>query len=482
LEFLDKPVPFNNQSIFMQAKPDLARIQAIDTFKEVPADQLQWLIDESSIVAFEDGETMFNNGDPINHMQIILSGEIKMYAVIESGTKFMNSFGPDTVTGILPYSRLTHAKALGIAQGDVQMMQIDRSCIDHMIRKHYELTASLVHAMTTRVREFTQHQTQNEKLMALGKMSAGLAHELNNPASAMARGAVELRKHLQHVPEKFKSVIKIKMTEDHVDFVNAMMGDHLKAGAVNLTLMERTSREDDLLDFLEDQGVEDAEDLTGMLVDYGFEESHLEEVLDNTGEEHFDPVVHWIVSNLTTEKMVEEIGEAAERISGLIHSVKSFSYMDRSQDFQTIDVHEGLASTLKLLEHKIQKQGHELDTHFDTKVPSIEAMPGELNQVWMNILSNAVDAMGENKGRITVTTTCKEDVVQVHLADTGPGIPTDVKNRIFEPFFTTKEVGKGTGLGLDIVKKIINRHKGQIFVESEPGNTVFKVYIPIKQQ
>ncbi len=466
----------------MQLKLDVARLKQIETFKEVPESQLQWLIDESTVSEYQDGDIIFKEGDPIDHMNIILQGEIRMYAVLESGTKFLNAFGADYVTGILPYSRMTHAKGRGVAQGDTYILMLDRSCIDHMIRNYYELTASLVHTMTTRVREFSQLQSQNEKLMALGKMSAGLAHELNNPASAMARSAVELRKHLKHVPDKFKAVIQIQLEESQVDKVNQLISDRVAEGAPMLSLMERTSREDDLLDFLEDHGVDDADECTSIMVDFGFEESHVEEILDITGEDHFEPVIRWVVSNLTTEKMVEDISEAAERISGLIHSVKSFSHMDQSQDFQTIDIHEGLRSTLKLLEHKIQKQGHELDMQFDTKIPMLEAMPGELNQVWMNILSNAVDALEGMKGKITVKTICREDVVQVYLSDNGPGIPEEVKSRIFEPFYTTKDVGKGTGLGLDIAKKIVQRHKGNIYVDSEPGNTSFAIFIPVKQQ
>jgi signal transduction histidine kinase len=466
----------------MQTKPSVERLQQIEVFKDVPKSQLEWLLEEASVHQFQSGDVVFKEGNPVDHLQIILQGEIRMYAVLESGTKFLNAFGPDYVTGILPYSRMTHAKGRGIAQGDTHILMLDRSCIDHMIRNHYELTASLVHTMTSRVREFSLLESQNEKLLALGKMSAGLAHELNNPASAMARSAIELRKHLKHVPDNFKAVIQIRVEENQVDEINQLISDRVAAGSPNLSLMERTSREDDLLDFLEDQGVEDADELTNIMVDFGFEESHAEEILDITGQDHFEPVIRWVVSNLTTEKMVEDISEAAERISGLIHSVKSFSHMDQSQDFQTIDVHEGLRSTLKLLEHRIQKQGHELDMRFDAKIPMLEAMPGELNQVWMNVLSNAVDALGDSKGLITVSTKCSEDIVQVALSDNGPGIPEDVKNRIFEPFFTTKGVGKGTGLGLDIVKRIVDRHQGQIRLSSEPGNTTFTIFIPVKQR
>lgn len=463
-------------------KPTVERLREIPVFEKVPTDQIEWLIEKGTVFSLKDGEYLFRRNEPVNHLQIVINGELKLYAYLETGRKFVNSFGINTVTGILPFSRMKTAMGDGIAFGNTDIFRLDRQCIFEMIRSKYDLTEALVHHMTARVRDFAQLQTQNEKLMALGKMSAGLAHELNNPASAMARSAKELKKHLSSVPNKFKAVIRIDLTNDEIDAVNNLLHQKISAKKPSYSLLERSDLEDDLLDFLEDHDVIDPEDLIPSLIEFGFDTTNLEFVYEICGDNHFNPVIHWVVSNLTSEKMVQEIGDAAERISTLVQSVKSFSYMDRNQDFQKVNIHEGIQNTLQLLHHKIQKRGHQLDLELDSTLPEIEALPGELNQVWMNILSNAIDAMGEEKGVLKVTTLCKDDIVQIKIQDSGPGIPDEIQSRIFEPFFTTKKVGEGTGLGLDIVKKIIDRHKGFISVDSQPQKTIFTILLHTYKQ
>ncbi|NME70796.1 sensor histidine kinase [Flammeovirga aprica] len=362
--------------------------------------------------------------------------------------------------------------------GESTIFRLHRDLLGDMIRHNYELTECLVHTMTTRVREFAKVETQNEKLMALGKMSAGLAHELNNPASAMARSGKELKKHLSSVPKKFKAVMAMNVSEGEIDKVNDFLHEKLTAPKKPLSLIEKSNLEDDLTDFLEDKGLDEAEDIVGALIDFQIQEEDLEEMYDELGDQNFASTMAWISSQLITEKMVQDIGEAADRISSLISSIKSFSYMDRSQDMQKMDVHEGIQSTVKLLEHKIQKQGHQLDLKLASNLPEIKGMPGELNQVWMNILANGIDAL-EEKGTIGIRTSFDDENVKIYFTDTGKGIPEEIRSRIFEPFFTTKGIGKGTGLGLDITKKIIDKHEGTIKVTSQPGNTEFRITLPI---
>ncbi|MFT6748009.1 MAG: signal transduction histidine kinase, partial [Glaciecola sp.] len=434
------------------------------------------------IKTFADTEPLFEPDSGADFFLIILEGEFKTYLKVDSGRKFVNSFGKNVVTGVLPYSRIKKYGAIAISCGESLVFMMHKNHLQEMIKEYYELTASLVHTMTSRVREFTKMQTQNEKLMALGKMSAGLAHELNNPASAMARSGKELKKHLASTPEKFKEILEIKITPEEVDAVNTIMFNRISGEKQYLSMIEKSGLQDDLMDFLEDREVPDAEEIVDSLLDYGFTEDDLENISDNVGDKHFSSVIHWIASNLVTEKMVEDINEAAQRISTLIGSIKSFSYMDKGQDMEQINIHEGLNSTLSLLEHRIQKKGHLLEVNLSKDMPNIAGMPGELNQVWMNILGNAVDALGDKRGTVSVTTKYNKDVVEIFLNDSGSGIPDDVKSRIFEPFFTTKGIGEGTGLGLDIVKKIIDKHRGVITVKSEPGNTTFKIVLPVKNK
>lgn len=458
----------------------IEQISAISTFEQVPKASIEWMVDKGFVRTFSPKEILFEPGSKAEYFFIVLDGEFHTYVFGEKGKKYANSFGKDTVSGVLPFSRIKDYQVLCHSCEESNVFFLHRDELDEMIRNHYELTACLVHTMTSRVREFTKIATQNEKLMALGKMSAGLAHELNNPASAMARSGKELKKHLTSVPEKFKKLMTVKMDEDIIDRINLLLHEKINAPLKPLSVLEKSNLEDDLLDFFEEKGLDDADDIVGAFIDYQIEEEDLEEMFEILGEQHFNSTIEWIGSQLITEKMVQDIQDASERISSLISSIKSFSYMDRSQDMQPTDIHEGIQSTVKLLEHKIQKEGHTLVLDFSENLPKVKAMPGELNQVWMNIIANAIDAFEEEKGKITIRTSFDDDNVKVNIIDTGKGIPEEIKSRIFEPFFTTKGIGKGTGLGLDITKKVIDKHQGGMKVNSTPGNTEFKITLPIE--
>lgn len=455
-------------------------LKNIPSLQTVPEEQLQWLIDNGNIKKFEDREPLISPGDIADFMIIVLEGEFRTYSITEKGKKYIDSFGKNTITGVLPFSRVKEYHFLCHSCGGSSVLYLHRDRINDMIKSHYELTENLVHIMTTRVREFAKMETQNEKLMALGKMSAGLAHELNNPASAMARSGKELKKHLGSVPDKFKAIMAVNIDEETIDCVNDLLDERIAAEKKPMSLIEKSNLEDDLLDYLEEKDVEDPDDIVGALVDFQIQEDDLEEMYNALGDDNFKQTIHWISSQLVTEKMVEDISEASERISSLISSIKDFSYMDRNQDMQQLNIHDGLQSTVKLLEHKIQKQGHQLKLELDAKLPNIKGMPGELNQVWMNILSNGIDALEDENGSIGIQTSFDHENVIISITDTGKGIPEDIKSRIFEPFFTTKGIGKGTGLGLDITKKIIDKHNGTLKVNSVPGNTEFRITLPIE--
>ena len=249
-----------------------------------------------------------------------------------------------------------------------------------LICECHELTEVLVHQMTDRVRSFTQRQQQNEKLMALGKLSAGLAHELNNPAPAIVRSAESLQSHLGTVPDKFKKVIAMKVTDEQIDYVNDLVFGKLSTGIdQNESLMAKTEREDELTDWLEDNGYGDCYMLSETLADYGFCANDLQGVKENMGEKEFPSVVTWIDNVLTTEKMVGEIKDASSRISKLVSSVKSYSHMDRSNEFEQTNIHEGIHTTLNILNHKFNKNKVQITEHLDQDLSKISAQPGELN-------------------------------------------------------------------------------------------------------
>jgi signal transduction histidine kinase len=318
-------------------------------------------------------------------------------------------------------------------------------------------------------------------MMALGKLSAGLSHELNNPAAAVVRGSASLLAHLKLTPETFKKVMTVRMTPEQVDFITSQLFAVLsRTEKPKLTMMQRSSEEDDLLDWMDEYGVDNIQEVAENFVDFGFAVTDLENFKQHIPDDSISAVFNWINTTLVTEKMVIDIEEASRRIADLVGSVKNFTHMDQGHGKQYADIHNGIRNTLTMLQYKIKKANVTVVQNFDTTLPAVNAMIGELNQVWTNLIDNALDAMEANgKGILEIKTGRAKNCVQVCIIDNGPGIPDNIKSRIFDPFFTTKDVGKGTGLGLDVVIRIVKQHQGVIKVNSVPGHTEFIVEFPI---
>ena len=385
-----------------------------------------------------------------------------------------------TITGVLPYSRMTEASGFGVCLRSTEIIKLHKSYFNEMINHHHSLTTALVHFMTSRVRSFTSLQKQNEKLMALGKPSAGLAHELNNPASAIIRSSQNLSDNLKNQPTSFKKLMSLQLNDEFVDRVSTLLEMKKNAGTVDLAMMAKTEKEDDLADYFEGLGVEDCYEIADVFVDYNFSVSDFETAFSNTSNEQLVSVLYWMENVLTVEKTVSEINDAANRISGLVKSVKTYTHMDRGAERELTDIQQGINSTLTMLGHKLRKKNIEVEKDFQENLPKIKAMVGELNQIWTNIIDNAIDALPE-KGKLSIKTYQEGSNIKTDIEDNGPGIPSEIKDKIFEPFFTTKSVGEGTGLGLDIVKKIIDQHEGALFLDSVPGKTIFTICFPISK-
>ena len=442
------------------------------------------MIDNSTHYILSEGEYLFETGKLITGTYIIVTGKIRMFFVQANSLKEITTIETNAITGHLPFSRGVTANATAIAVTDSQIMKFPKDRIDELIKNHFELTQALVHVMTSRVRDFTALQQQNEKMMALGKLSAGLAHELNNPAAAIVRDSASLKKHLQLLPESFKDIISINMTNEQVDHVNNKMFEVIaRKDLPVLTMMQRTDKEEELTDWFVDYKVENVCEIAENFVDYGLSLSDLDELKTYITDRHLSAVLNWVNNNLVTEKIVKDIQESSQRISVLVNSVKNFTHMDRASDMQKADIHAGIRNTLTMLGYKIRKENIKLVEDYDLSLPEVKAMIGELNQVWTNIIDNALDAMEVNhKGVLVIKTERDKEFVKVSVTDDGPGIPEEIKSRIFDPFFTTKEIGKGTGLGLDVVVRIVHQHKGSVKVNSEPGRTEFIVCFPIDRE
>ncbi len=458
----------------------LEQLREFDLFRGVEASALQWLIDRSDYLYYDAGEHVFQPDQPINHMQVILEGGLVIEMEQAGELREISTWEKGCVTGLLPFSRMRASKAYATAMSPTYSLALHRDRFTEMVNTSYELTQALVSVMTSRVRDFSQMQSQNEKLMALGKLSAGLAHELNNPASAMVRSAEELYKALHQTPERFKEIITMRISAEQTDRVNAILFARLPdLHKTDLSTVERMDKEEALVDWMDDRGIDDAEAIADTMVDFGFTLEDLDAIEAIVEGRHLATLLWWIESTLHMEKTVTDIREASDRISKLVRSVKSYTHMDRGGSRDFVDLNDGLRSTLLMLKHKLKQKNIRVAKELGEALPKVEAFPGELNQVWTNLIVNAVDAMEEG-GSLTLRTYAERRFVCAEVEDNGEGIPEEYQTRIFDPFFTTKSISEGTGMGLDIVKRIINRHKAEIKLQSQPGKTVFKLCFPLR--
>jgi signal transduction histidine kinase len=457
----------------------LESLRQFPAFKAVPDAQLQWVIDHSEEDTLPEHHVINSPGDEVNHLLLLLDGHI----VIDSGqsgpSDDIATFGPKTFLGLLPFSRLRQIHNRVITEAPSHVLRLHRDHLRELSQTHYELTEALVQQMTTRVREMTRQTQQEDKMASLGRLSAGLAHELNNPVAAVVRSAETLKAHMRATPENFKVIMHLNLTDEQVDSVDTAFFSKVDQ-RITLSLMERTALEDDVTDWLDDHGVDDSVDLAGPLVGFGFTTDDLETILEKIGDQNLAGVVGWLVNNLVTEKLVMDISEASKRISTLVGSIKNYTHMDRGVGKEQVPLAEGIRNTLTLLDHKLRSKHIKLTLTLPDDLPMVCGWPGELNQLWTNLIDNAIDALPDG-GELTISSAPDgTDFVQTKVADNGPGIPDDIKDKIFEPFFTTKEIGKGTGLGLDIAQGIVKHHNGSIKVASQPGQTVFSVCLPIQ--
>lgn len=453
-------------------------LHQFSAFQTVPNDQLQWLLNHVEDQHIPAQTTLYKPGDAIDYLGLILEGAIRIDSDPQGTKEEIAFFGPMSIVGVLPYSRMKEAISYWHVQEPTHWLTLHRDHLREMTQQCYELTEAFVHFMTTRVRDFTKLAQQNEKMASLGRLSAGLAHELNNPVSAVVRSANILKDHMRATPEGFKTIMKLQLSDEQVDSVNDTLFHRLDEVPTALSLLERSRQEDELTDWLDDQQVADGMDLACSLVEFGFTVDDLDYVLEQVGAANLSGVLSWLVNNLVTEKLVRDIADASQRIHTLVNSIKNYTYMDRGEGKATLHLSDGIQSTLTLLNHKLKHKNIGVTLQIPDDLPDLCGWPGELNQVWTNLIDNAIDALPDG-GQLTITSEKDRDFILTKVIDNGSGIPEDIKSKIFDPFFTTKSIGAGTGLGLDIVQGIVRRHNGSIKVQSKPGQTEFSVCLPI---
>ena len=467
----------------------LAILRQFPVFNNVPDEQLQWFIDHAEEASFPKDGVIYKPDEPTNYLILLLEGHIRVNANANGTGEEIRTYDPYAVFGVLPFSRMKKLSYWLLAAAPTRILRLHRDQLPDMIVNCYEMTEALVHQMTTRVRDFTKQTQQNEKLASLGRLSAGLAHELNNPVAAVVRSVDTLRSHMRATPEAFKTIMHLDLTNEKVDSVNTMLFKKLGqqttgAPSQRLSLLERSSLEDEVTDWLDDHDVDDSVDLAGPLVEYGFNVDDLDWILEKIGDENLTGVTRWLVNNLVTERLVLDISEASKRISTLVNSIKNYTHMDRGAGQETVQLADGIHNTLVLLDHKVRSKHVAVTVDIPDSIPAICGWPGELNQVWTNLIDNAIDAVPDG-GQLTISSQFDErpnssGFVVTKVIDNGSGISADIQDKIFEPFFTTKAIGQGTGLGLDIVQGIIKHHNGSIKVHSKPGQTEFTVCLPVQ--
>jgi signal transduction histidine kinase len=464
----------------MTSEVTVDELRTLPIFEGLPDDLLEWLVRHGETLTLARNASIFEPGHPADRMIIVVSGAVHLQLLVGGQFFAAYTYQAGHVTGMLPYSRMTTFMGRGLAAEDTRLLTIGVELFDEMLRRSQELGRRLVAIMSDRVREATRGAQQREKMMALGTLAAGLAHELNNPAAAVRRAADALGERLRALPMLTARVLAGGLTEAQFRAAQrARDAAVARSSGQTLSPVERGRAEDAVGAWLDEHGVDEAWVLAETYVDSGWTVSDLEALVGAVPKESASDVLAWTESTLAAERLAHDITGASARISDLVGAVKLYSHMDRAQDKQATDLRNGLDSTIVMLGHKIKGKHARIERVFDEALPPVAVYPGEINQVWTNLLDNAIDAVLDG-GVIRVEARHEADNVVVRIADNGHGIPTEIQSRIFEPFFTTKSVGEGTGLGLDIVQRIVTHHHGgHIDLQSKPGETVFTVRLPL---
>jgi signal transduction histidine kinase len=453
------------------------RLAAHRTLGPAPRPELEWLATHGTFRRLEEGEVLTAKGAPVTGMFIVLSGAIAMFVDRGAGLHKMTEWHGGDITGVLPYSRLVSPPGNSVAQEPSEILFIPRDDLGLVIRNCHEITTILIHTMLDRSRYFTSSGLHDEKMASLGKLSAGLAHELNNPVSAIERGASILEGRLEEAEQATRALGASQLTDSQLAAVDAVRTSCV-AGRDRgvLSPIQQAEREDAIADWLASHGVD--ETLAGPLADTPVTIDALDRVARTVDGPALTTALRSVAAGCAVRGIAEEIREASRRISGLVAAIKGFTHMDQAVVAGPVDLVASLGNTVAVLNSKAKAKSITVTVATEPGLPPARGFAGELNQIWSNLIDNALDAAPDS-GRVDVSARPERHRIVVRVTDNGPGIPADVRERIFEPFFTTKPVGQGTGLGLDIVRRLVGHNEADIEVDSMPGRTEFRVSLPI---
>jgi signal transduction histidine kinase len=456
---------------------DKAELLRVPTFADLPDEQLEWFLSQCQEQLLKPGDTYIRQGDAAENMFVMLEGEFQARGEI-NGESFAFALKGGDVTGVLPFSRMKRTPVTGRAISNGRLLRFPAAQFPHLVQKMPELATRLVGLMSDRIRETTRVEQQRDRLASLGKLSAGLAHELNNPASAAKRATSQLRQILKRIKDASHELGKRDLTSAQKAEIDKLEASLTQTDFVPPDALTISDLEDQLDSLLRSHGQDDLWQLSAGLARRNIQPEVLESLFANLDADTARAALVRIAASVEVASLLHEIESSTSRISDLVGAIKEYTYMDQSP-VQNVDVVKSLETTLTILNHKL-KQGVAVVRDYQRVPLLVNSFGSELNQVWTNIIDNAIDAM-HGKGELRVRTYRDDGCVVVEIGDNGPGIPPEVSPHIFEPFFTTKEVGQGTGLGLDTVQRIVKKHRGNIQVTSKPGDTRFQVWLPVAE-
>lgn len=449
-------------------------------FSGLPDEQLDHLLGSGERIYLEAGEILMAEGSLPDAFYVVLEGEVEILKFSGNREVVIAMNGPCSILGEMSLIEDAPRTASVRAPRPCKLLKISRATFNGLVYGNPTVAVALLRTVMRRLRDTEGMLKQQEKLASLGTLAAGLAHELNNPAAAAGRSSAQLRKTIDEWLKARSDLDTLHLDES----LNNLVMHRLRVDIVRNDLaiqafdpLERSDREQEVESWLAVYSIDEAWEYAPLLVSFGWQVPDLVKWSAAFDAKHFPIILRLLVTGYKAYSLLGEINNSMERITEIVSAVKDYTYLDQAP-LKKIDLHAGLESTLVILKHKI-KQGINIKREYDQKMPFIEAYGSELNQVWTNLIDNAIEAM-QGQGELRLRTYREGGQAVVEIGDDGPGIPENVLPRLFEPFFTTKEPGKGTGLGLSVSYNIIQKHRGKIEVSSQPGDTRFIVCLPLQ--
>jgi signal transduction histidine kinase len=455
----------------------IEELSSFPLFQEVPEEEITWFWEHSQSEKLDSGDYFFEENTPADCFYVVLEGEMQITRTVNGRETVLGTNPPGVMGGELSLLYGSNSDISSRAIMPTSLRALDARAFRELFAACPTIGARIFQTAIERTQGFVSSVSQQEKLAALGKLSAGLAHEMNNPASAARRAVEALSQTLPTLEAQIIKLNGLNLSEVQLEkLLQFQQTAVVFAGQSGFhDPVEQSDRETEFAEWLEGLEVFDGWELAPAFVSAGIRLESIRSLFAGLPQGSAPEIISWLHASLETQALLNDIEQSTRRISDLVQAVKEYTYMDQSA-LQEVDIHRGLESTLKVMGHKLKNI--QVTREYDPHLPKIMGKGGELNQVWTNLIDNAIDAM-DGEGKLTLTTRCENNYVMVEIADSGKGIASDHLPRLFEPFFTTKQVGQGTGLGLDISYRVIQSHHGTIETQSKPGHTRFIVRLPV---